>query len=158
MRRLISHGTPRSVRAGEVLVDLGDREIPIFVVTLGELEIVRPSFTQETLLRVIGPGRCTGEINTLSGRRAFARVRARQDSEVVQIARESLLALVQTDAELSEILMRAFILRSTARDARCQALTCAYRTTEPETVGLVKTSPLHSLTLAKGRTHGPNLR
>ena len=111
MRRLTSHGTPRSVRAGEVLVELGDGEIPIFVVTSGELEIVRPSFTQETLLRVIGPGRFTGEINTLSGRRAFARVRARQDSEVVQIARESLLALVQTDAELSEILMRAFILR-----------------------------------------------
>jgi len=113
MRRLTSHGTPRSVRAGEVLVELGDGEIAIFVVTSGELEIVRPSFTQETLLRVIGPGRFTGEINTLSGRRAFARVRARQDSEVVQIARESLLALVQTDAELSEILMRAFILRRT---------------------------------------------
>ncbi|MBV9479171.1 MAG: FAD-dependent oxidoreductase, partial [Acidobacteria bacterium] len=103
----------RSVRTGDVLVELGDGEIPIFVVMSGELEIVRPSFTQETLLRVIGPGRFTGEINTLSGRRAFARVRARQDSEVIQIARESLLTLVQTDAELSEIVMRAFILRRT---------------------------------------------
>jgi len=111
MQRLISHGTPRSVRAGEVLVEPGDGEIPIFVVMSGELEIVRPSFAQETLLRVIGPGRFTGEINTLSGRRAFARVRARQASGVIQIARESLLALVQTDAELSEIMMRAFILR-----------------------------------------------
>ena len=113
MRRLISHGTPRSVRAGEVLVELGDGEIPIFVVLSGELEILRPSFAQETLLRVIGPGRFTGEVNTLSGRPAFARVRARQDSEVIQIARENLVTLVQTDAELSEILMRAFILRRT---------------------------------------------
>ncbi len=111
MRRLITHGTPRSVRAGEVLVEIGDGEIPIFVVRAGELEILRPSFTQETLIRLIGPGRFTGEINSLTGRRAFARVRARQDSEVVQIARESLVALVQTDAELSEIVMRAFILR-----------------------------------------------
>jgi thioredoxin reductase (NADPH) len=111
MRRLISHGAPRSVRAGEVLVELGDGEIPVFVVVSGELEVVRPSFTQETLLRVLGPGAFTGEINTLSGRRAFARVRARRDSEVIQIARENLLALVQTDAELSEIVMRAFILR-----------------------------------------------
>jgi thioredoxin reductase (NADPH) len=111
IRRFTSHGTPRSVRAGEVLVEPGDGEIPIFVIISGELEILRPSFTQETLIRVIGPGRFTGEINTLSGRRAFARVRARSDSDVIQIARESLLALVQTDAELSEIIMRAFILR-----------------------------------------------
>ena len=111
MRRLISHGTPRSVRAGEVLVEVADGEIPIFVVLSGELEILRPSFTQETLIRLIGPGRFTGEINTLTGRRSFARVRARQDSEVIQIARENLVGLVQTDAELSEIVMRAFILR-----------------------------------------------
>ncbi len=111
MRRFISHGTPRSARAGEVLVELGDGEIPIFVVISGELEITRPSFTQETLLRLIGPGRFTGEINSLSGRRAFVRIRARQDSELVQIARENLMALIQTDAELSEIVMRAFILR-----------------------------------------------
>jgi thioredoxin reductase (NADPH) len=111
LRRLISHGTPRTARAGEVLVELGDGEIPIFVVMSGELEIVGPSFTQETLLRVIGPGRFTGEINTLSGRSAFARVRARQDSETIQLAREKVLALVQTDEELSEIVMRAFILR-----------------------------------------------
>ncbi len=111
MRRLITHGTPRSVRAGEVLVEVGDGEIPIFVVLSGELEILRPSLTQETLIRVIGPGRFTGEINTLTGRRSFARVRARQDSEVIQIAREKLVELVQTDAELSEIVMRAFILR-----------------------------------------------
>src|SRR3989454_9570900 len=41
----------------------------------------------------------------------MARIRARQDGEVIQLDRESLLALVQTDAELSEILMPAFILR-----------------------------------------------
>ena len=111
MERLVSHGTSRSVRAGEVLVELGGKDIPVFLVVSGELEVVRPSFTQEILIRVIGPGQFTGEINTLSGRRAFARIRARQNSEVVQIARTSLLALVQTDAELSEIVMRAFIAR-----------------------------------------------
>jgi len=111
VQRLASHGSARSVGMGEVLVEVGDKDIPIFVVTKGELEIVRPSFAQETLIRLIGPGNFTGEINTLSGRRAFARIRARVDSEVAQIPRQDLLALVQTDAELSEIVMRAFILR-----------------------------------------------
>ena len=41
----------------------------------------------------------------------MARIRARQDGEIIQLARESFLTLVQTDAELSEIMMRAFILR-----------------------------------------------
>jgi thioredoxin reductase (NADPH) len=111
MQRLASHGMPRSVHAGEVLVELGDKDIPVFLVMSGELEVVRPSFSQETLIRVIGPGQFTGEINTLSGRRAFARIRARQNAEVVQIARANLVALVQTDAELSDIVMRAFISR-----------------------------------------------
>jgi len=112
MQRLASHGTARSVRSGEVLVELGDKEIPVFLVISGELEIVRPSLTtQETLIRVVGPRQFTGEINTLSGRRAFARIRARDNSEVIQIARPSLVALVQTDAELSDIVMGAFISR-----------------------------------------------
>ena len=36
---------------------------------------------------------------------------ARADAEVIELDRDGLLSLVQTDAELSEIVMRAFILR-----------------------------------------------
>jgi thioredoxin reductase (NADPH) len=111
LHRIATHGRTRAVTAGEVLVEQGDAAIPIFVVLSGELEAVRPTCASETLIRIIGAGQFTGEVNTLSGRRAMARIRARQDGEVVQLARERVLALVQTDAELSEILMRAFILR-----------------------------------------------
>jgi thioredoxin reductase (NADPH) len=111
IQRLVAHGHARSVPSGDVLVELGDREIPIFVVISGELETVSPSFGQETLIRILGQGQFTGELSTLSGRRAIARIRARQDGDVVEIARDNVLALVQADEELSEILMRAFILR-----------------------------------------------
>jgi len=111
IERIFSHGRRRAVRGGEVLVEQGDRAIPFFVVISGELEAVRPTCATETLITIVSAGQFTGEINTLSGRRALARIRARQDGEVIQLARESVLALVQTDAELSEILMRAFILR-----------------------------------------------
>jgi thioredoxin reductase (NADPH) len=109
--RVATRGRRRAVRGGEVLVEQGDRAIPFFVVISGELEAVRPTCATETLITIVTAGQFTGEINTLSGRRALARIRARQDGEVIQLARESVLALVQTDAELSEILMRAFILR-----------------------------------------------
>jgi thioredoxin reductase (NADPH) len=101
----------RATSNGEVLVEQGDGAIPFFVVVSGELEAVRPTATTETLITVFRAGHFTGEVNTLSGRRALARIRARQPGEVVELSRENVLGLVQIDEELSEILMRAFILR-----------------------------------------------
>jgi len=109
--RVAKHGRTRTVRSGELLIEQGDSAVPFFVVISGELEGVRPTGTTETVLVIVRAGQFTGEINILSGRRSMARIRARQDGEVIQVAREGFLTLVQTDAELSEILLRAFILR-----------------------------------------------
>lgn len=111
IRRIASHGQARSVKAGDVLLQQGDKNIPIFLVISGELETVRPSGAHETLIARVPPGQFTGEVNTLSGRGALNRIRARVASEVIEVSRDSVLALVQTDGELSQILMRAFILR-----------------------------------------------
>jgi thioredoxin reductase (NADPH) len=46
-----------------------------------------------------------------SGRRTLVRVRAAAAGEVVEVDRADLLTFVQTDSELSDIIMRAFILR-----------------------------------------------
>jgi len=109
--RVAAHGDRRAIRAGEILVEQGDTGIPFFVVLAGELEAVRPGSGSETLITIFRTGQFTGEVNMLSNRRALARIRVYKDGEVIQVGRENLLALVQTDAELSEILMRAFILR-----------------------------------------------
>jgi thioredoxin reductase (NADPH) len=109
--RIAAIGRMRAIQSGEVLVEQGDGAIPIFVVVSGELEAVLPTSTTETLITVFRAGQFTGEVNTLSGRRALARLRARQPGAMIELSRENVLALVQTDAELSEILMRAFILR-----------------------------------------------
>src|SRR3989442_12106478 len=99
IERVATHGRRHAVRSGEVLVEQGDRAIPFFVVISGELEAVRPWVATETLIMIVRPGQFTGEINTLSGRRALARIRARQDGEVIQLPRENVLTVVQTDAE-----------------------------------------------------------
>ena len=109
--RIGAYGAMRAVRAGEVLAEQGDTPVPFFVILSGEVEAVRPSGAIETLITIFRAGQFTGEVNSLSGRRAMARLRARTDGKVIQLPRERLLALVQTDEELSEILMRAFILR-----------------------------------------------
>ena len=65
----------------------------------------------ETLVTVHEPGQFTGEVGTLVGRRSLFRVRATKRGKVIELDREQMLALIQTDAELGEILTRAFILR-----------------------------------------------
>jgi thioredoxin reductase (NADPH) len=111
IRRVEAHGQMRAVERGEVLVEQGDTSVPFFVVITGELEIVRPSGAYETLVTVHDSGQFTGEVNTLSGRRSFFRVRATKPGKVIELDHEHILTLVQTDAELGEILVRAFILR-----------------------------------------------
>src|SRR5215216_2103589 len=111
IRRIAPHGHMRTMQRGEVLVEQGDKEVPFFVVVSGEVEIVRPSGAAETLITVHGPGQFSGEVNMLSGRRALFRMRAAKAGELIELDRQHMLALVQTDAELGEIMMRAFILR-----------------------------------------------
>jgi thioredoxin reductase (NADPH) len=109
--RIAVHGHIRSVQTGEVLLEQGDTSVPFFVVTTSEVEIVRPLGAHETLITVHGPGEFTGEVNMLSGRRSLVRARATKSGEVIELDHQQMLALIQTDAELSDILMRAFILR-----------------------------------------------
>ena len=109
--RIAAHGTVRTVNAGETLVEEGAAVVPFFVVTKGQLEIVRLASNGEFLVAVHGPGQFTGEVNMLSGRRSLFRMRAGEPTEVIEMNRECVQALVQIDAELGEILMRAFLLR-----------------------------------------------
>jgi thioredoxin reductase (NADPH) len=111
IRRIAPHGHIRAVQQGEVIVEQGDRNVPFFVVVSGELEIVRPSGATETLITVHRSGQFSGEVNALSGRRALFRMRATKAGELIELDRQHMLALVQTDAELGEIMMRAFLLR-----------------------------------------------
>jgi thioredoxin reductase (NADPH) len=112
--RIKAHGHIRTVQRGEVLVEQGDTSVPFFVVITGELEILRPSSlpgAHETLVTAHSSGQFTGEVNTLSGRKSFFRVRATKPGKVIELKHQQMLTFIQTDTELGSILMRAFILR-----------------------------------------------
>ncbi len=109
--RVAAHGRVRPIQRAEVLVEQGEKTTRFFVVTAGEIEIVRPLGATATLITAVGPGQFTGEVNMISGSRAVVRLRVSQPGEVIELDRQRVLALIQTDAELGEILMRAFILR-----------------------------------------------
>src|SRR6516225_9084118 len=118
MERVAALGRRRSISSGEVLVEAGAQIVPFFVITQGRVEVSRPSNGADILVAVHGPGQFTGEVNMLSGRPALVRSRAVEAGEVIELNREQLLALVQTDSALSELIMRAFILRRVELIAR----------------------------------------
>jgi thioredoxin reductase (NADPH) len=111
IKRTAAHGRVRPIRREEVLIEAGERVVPFFVVLTGQVEIVRPSGSTEELVAVHEAGQFSGEVNMLSGRPALLRARATEAGEVIELDREHLLALVQTDSEIGELIMRAFIIR-----------------------------------------------
>jgi thioredoxin reductase (NADPH) len=111
IERIAAHGVIRSVSRGDILVEAADPVVPFFVVKSGEIEIIRPSSLGDTLVAVHGPGKFTGEINLILGRRSLTRARVSEPGELVQLTHEQLLGLVQTDADIGEIVMRAYIYR-----------------------------------------------
>jgi thioredoxin reductase (NADPH) len=109
--RVAARGRRRPVTRDEILVEVGDKDVPFFLVISGEVQALRPSGDAETLIVTHGPGQFSGEAVMITGRRAIGRLRVNAPGEVVELSRQQLLAVIQTDAELSEILMRAFMLR-----------------------------------------------
>jgi thioredoxin reductase (NADPH) len=109
--RLAAIGRIRQTRLGEILVEQGQAEFPLFAVRSGQLELVRPSPSGDTLVTTTGRAQFTGEVNSISGRRAMFRLRVSKPGEVIEISRQQVLGLVQDDEELGETLMRAFLLR-----------------------------------------------
>jgi thioredoxin reductase (NADPH) len=109
--RISGHGHKMTMKAGQVLSEPGDRGRPMFVVLSGSIDVVQPTLAGETLVTVHTPGRFSGDVGTLRGIGAVVRMRVRGDGEVLVIDEAHLRTIVQTDAELSELFMRAFILR-----------------------------------------------
>jgi thioredoxin reductase (NADPH) len=112
--RLAAHGKKIAIHKGQILAEPGDRHRKLFVVLSGSIEVVRLTMEGEQLVIVIGPGGFTGEMSTLRGVGSLARARVRDDGEVLAIPDDQLRTVVQTDAQLSELFMRAFILRRVA--------------------------------------------
>ncbi len=109
--RLRSIGKVRHVDAGEVLFQPGDINVPFFVLLSGRMEIVQPGFHGEQPITTHDRGEFTGEVSMISGQRCLVLGRVTESGEFLQLNSDELRSVIAQDAELSETLMRAFILR-----------------------------------------------
>jgi thioredoxin reductase (NADPH) len=114
--RRFASGEPRTFAAGETVFDIGQKDVPVWLVLDGAIDVVRRDargedrpITSET------PGQFSGEVSQLSGRPALAAGLA-SPTGVTAVPFDSahLRALVIGSAEVGEIIMRALILRRVA--------------------------------------------
>src|ERR1700675_2284489 len=109
--RVLPIGKVRQVQTGEILFQPGDTNVPFFVLLSGRMEIVHPDLTGERPIATHGRGEFTGEMTMISGHRCLVRGRTTEPGEFLELTGDGLRSLIAKDAELSEIFMRAFILR-----------------------------------------------
>ncbi len=111
LARLDAYGQRLRTTNSEVITQSGERYARIVAVLSGSIEVVHPGLAGETPITQLTRGDFTGEMSALRGSASFVRARVREPGEVISITPENLRRLVQADAELSEIFMRAYILR-----------------------------------------------
>lgn len=111
INRIRPLGRVRTVRRGEILFEPNDSAIPFFVLLSGAMEIVQPGLKEERPIATHGPGEFTGEITMISGQHSLVRGRVTEPGEFIELSGEALRSLIAKDAELSDVFLRAFILR-----------------------------------------------
>jgi thioredoxin reductase (NADPH) len=78
------------------------------VVLEGEIEILSD---RDTLVTVHHPGNFSGDVDLIAGHPAVVRARARLPGRILEVPAERVRSLIVSDPELSQIFLRAFILR-----------------------------------------------
>lgn len=111
INRVRACSTTRKTAPGEILFAPGDTKVPFFVLLSGRLEIVQPDIAGERPIAQHGAGEFTGEMTMISGQRCLVLGRVKEPGEFLELSGEGLRSLISRDGELSEIFMRAFILR-----------------------------------------------
>ena len=111
MALIAEFGERRQVREGEYLYREGDAAYEFFVVVSAEVDIVVTVDGEETLIISHGPGRFLGELNMLSGMRAFVSARVAASGDVVAIPRDRLRQLMATKPRMGDTILAAFMAR-----------------------------------------------
>jgi thioredoxin reductase (NADPH) len=111
LAELASFGTEREVASGEVLYRAGAEGYDFFVVLEGEIEVVRREATGDVSVARHGPGRFLGELNLLTGQRAYLTARVSRPGRVLAIGHDEFRRMMSSRPELSDPIFRAFVAR-----------------------------------------------
>jgi thioredoxin reductase (NADPH) len=114
VRRATTYGEIVDLPKGGVLYSRGDRIVDFFIVLEGAIDILALSTGDgkpDTILTVHGQHGFTGELDLLNGRETLVSARAEPGTRLLRIDRPHFHRMLQTETDIAELAMRAFILR-----------------------------------------------
>jgi len=109
--RIRAYAKPRRVSAGEILYQPGSDTPPVYVVISGAIRIIAIGGKEERTVTTYLPRQFSGELLMISGRRSIYGCQAMEDGTLLELSPGDLRTLIAKDAELSEIIMNAFLTR-----------------------------------------------
>ena len=105
------------ISAGEDLFLEGSPGDKLYVITEGQLEVVKASTGREVLLSVLGPVEVVGEIALLEDKPRMASVRARTDSKLLAISKEQFEHLLDVSASAARVMFYTILARWRSTEA-----------------------------------------
>ncbi len=108
-------GSERNYAKGDVVSEIGDPMDTFVYVIEGEIEVVNPYTGERLLESALGPTQFMGEIGFLNRGTNYLRMRAAQDTRVVEAPREAMLDLMSRVPELSDHIITVFAARRRAQ-------------------------------------------
>jgi thioredoxin reductase (NADPH) len=118
------YGTEHAVVEGEVLFADGDETYDLIVVLEGEVEIIEHyGQVNEVVITAYGPGEFPGEMGLLTGQRAFLTGAVSVAGRILRIPVEQVHVIMAQELDLSELILRAFLVRHSRLTHRGSGLT-----------------------------------
>jgi len=112
MARVARYGSEERFAARAPIFSRGDRNVDFFVVVEGSIEAFDvDEHDQPQVFLVLRSRQFTGELTLFNEREALVSARAGEASRLLRVRRADFRRLVSTEADIGEIVMRAFILR-----------------------------------------------
>src|SRR5262245_34712320 len=104
-------GTVQRFADGQVLIEEGDKDFPLFVIKAGAIEIHECSTGVEHKIAEHLPGGFTGDVDMLTRRAALIRAKAARGLEAIVVPAERMRRLLNEVPSISDKLLDAFQMR-----------------------------------------------
>ncbi len=115
LTRVRGYADEETISARTILFRRGDRNVDLFVVLKGKVEIVaRVEGEPEAVIAEIGEKQFTGELNLLNSNPALSDGLVAYESVVLRVSRAELRRLMRAEGDISNLIMQAAIWRRVA--------------------------------------------
>ncbi|RYZ76688.1 MAG: FAD-dependent oxidoreductase, partial [Proteobacteria bacterium] len=115
IKRVCAYGEIEEHAAGDILYARGQKDLDFFVILDGSTDVLETlaNGTQHQLQKV-KKNQFSGELTMFNNRESLVELRVCEESRILRIPRKNFRRMLIGEAELSEVVTRAFILRRTA--------------------------------------------